>query len=152
VSQEYPCSVCGKPDWCSVSDDNIFAVCRRKSDGTGERKVDASGTDYWLYKLKDSPLENVPRDDPPEVSERADPDTLDRVYGALLAELPLSHVHWENLHRRGLSEGEIERRGYRTLPSGDREGLAAKLVDRFGPEVCSTVTTLFITAATTSFF
>ena len=141
--EEYPCPVCSKPDWCSVSDNDVWAICRRKSDGSGEHKVDASGADYWLYKLKDSPLENMPKDDPPKVSERESPETLDRVYGALLDGLSLSHTHRQDLHRRGLSERQIKRLGYRTLPSRDREGLAVKLLERFGQEVCSKVPGLY---------
>jgi len=126
-----------------VSDHGVFAICRRKDDGTGEYKVDASGADYWFHKLKEPPVESVPQDGAPEVTERADPETLDRVYGALLDELSLSHAHRQDLHRRGLSEGEIKRRSYRSLPSGGREGLAAKLVERFGPEVCSMIPGLY---------
>jgi hypothetical protein len=143
ASLEYPCPICSKPDWCSVSDDEVWAICRRKSDGTGERKVDTSGADYWLYRLKDSPQDNVPQNDPPKVPERADSETLDRVYRSLLDQLPLSHTHRQDLHGRGLSEGEIKRRAYRTLPLGGREDLAAKLVERFGPEVCSKVPGLY---------
>ena len=116
ASEESPCPVCDKPDWCSISDDYIWAICRHKDDGTGEHKVDASGAGYWLYTLKDPPVECMPKDDPPEVPERADPETLDWVYGALLDELPLSYAHRQDLHRRGLSEGQIKRRSYRTLP------------------------------------
>ncbi len=73
TSEEFPCSVCGKAGWCSGSDDGVWAICRRKEDGTGEHKVDASGTDYWLYKLKESSGESVPKDGPPMVPERAAP-------------------------------------------------------------------------------
>ena len=143
ASQESPCPVCGKPDWCSVSDDGGWAICRRKSDGTGEYKVDTSGADYWLYKLKEPPVESVPQDGAPEAPKTADPETLDRVYGTLLDQLPLSHAHRQDLHRRGLSEAQVKRRGYRTLPPGSREVLAAKLAERFGTEACSKVPGLY---------
>ncbi|HVF03118.1 MAG TPA: AAA family ATPase [Rubrobacteraceae bacterium] len=143
ASQEYSCPICGKPDWCSVSDDDVWAICRRKDNGTGEHKVDASGADYWLYRLKEPPVESVSQEDPPEVPERVEPETLDQVYGALLDELSLRHAHRQDLQRRGLSERQIKRRGYRTLPSGDREGCAGKLVEHFGPEVCSKVPGLY---------
>jgi hypothetical protein len=143
ASQYSPCPVCGKPDWCSISDDDVWAVCRREDGDTGEHKVDASGTPYWLHKLKDPPVESVPKDDPSKAPERADPETLDRVYGALLDQLPLTHPHGQDLHRRGLSEGQVKFRGYRTLPPGGREDLAAKLAERFGPEVCSVVPGLY---------
>ena len=143
ASEESPCPVCGKPDWCSVSDDEVWAVCKRKGDGRGEHKVDASGTPYWLHKLKEPPVKSVPKDEPSKAPERADPKTLDRVYKALLDQLPLSHAHRQDLHRRGLSEVEIKRRGYRTLPLRDREELAATMVERYGPAVCSKVPGLY---------
>lgn len=71
--------------------------------------------------------------------EKANPDTLNEVYGALLDTLPLNQGHRQDLHRRGLSEAKIKRYGYRTLPPGGREGLAGALVKSFGPEVCATV-------------
>ena len=143
ASQESPCPVCSKPDWCAVSDDNVWVICRREDGDAGEHKVDTSGVDYWLHKLKEQPVESVAQASSPEVPERADPETLYRVYDALLDELSLIHTHRQDLHQRGLSERQIKRRSYRTLPPGGREDLAARLVERFGPEVCSKVPGLY---------
>lgn len=33
VSIRYPCGVCGRPDWCSVSADGGMAICMRVADG-----------------------------------------------------------------------------------------------------------------------
>jgi hypothetical protein len=51
VTEESPCHVCGKSDWCSVSADGKKAICRRKDGGAGVRRTDKSGQDYWLYEL-----------------------------------------------------------------------------------------------------
>jgi hypothetical protein len=51
VTKGDPCHVCGKPDWCSVSVDGKKTTCRRRDNGTGTRKEDSSGADYWLYEL-----------------------------------------------------------------------------------------------------
>ena len=51
VTEESPCHVCGKSDWCSVSADGKKAICRRKDGGEGVRRTDKSGQDYWLYEL-----------------------------------------------------------------------------------------------------
>src|SRR5215211_7802659 len=67
VSAESPCYVCGKPDWCSVSSDGEKAICRREGSGASEHKVDTSGVDYWLHRLKDQPVESAATDDGPEV-------------------------------------------------------------------------------------
>ena len=69
--------------------------------------------------------------------------TLDRVYGALLEALDLSHAHRQDLHRRGLTEADIKRGGYRTLTPKGREVLARTLVGHFGVEVCSRVPGLY---------
>jgi hypothetical protein len=77
----------------------------------------------------------------------ADPDTLHAVYSALLTgeaataagtvesglPLTLSDAHRERLRRRGLSDGEIDRRGYRTFPGAakTREAHAAALAKVF---------------------
>lgn len=148
VTKESPCHICGKPDWCSVNIDGERAICKRRDNGTGTRKVDSSGADYWLYELnghgsvRSGPEVAATRDS--EAPERATPEILDLVYRTLLGELPLNPVHRQDLHARGLSEAEIQRRGYRTLPRGGREELAAKLVSRFGPEVCTCVPGLYV--------
>jgi hypothetical protein len=45
----------------------------------------------------------------------ADPDLRHRVYEHLLALLPLSDEHRQDLRRRGLDDADIDRNGYRTL-------------------------------------
>ena len=146
VTEESPCHVCGKSDWCSVSADGKKAICRRKDDGTGVRRTDKSGQDYWLYDLNGHRelilSEDVWQQDG-EVPEKAGPQTLDQVYGALLDQLALSHAHRQDLHRRGLTEAGIKRSGYRTLPLKGREELARTLVEHFGAEVCSQVPGLY---------
>ena len=146
VATDSPCHVCGKPDWCSVSADGKKAICRRKDNGTGQPKVDASGQDYWLYDLNGHRelilSEDVWQQDG-EVTEKAGPQTLDQVYGTLLDQLALSHAHRQDLHRRGLTEACIKRSGYRTLPMKGREELARSLVEHFGAEVCSRVPGLY---------
>ena len=146
VTEESPCHVCGKSDWCSVSADGKKAICRRKDDGTGVHRRDKSGQDYWLYELNGHRelilSEDVSQQDG-EVPEKADPQTLDQVYGALLDALALSQAHRQDLHRRGLTEACIKRSGYRTLPLKGREELAHTLIEHFGGEVCSQVPGLY---------
>ena len=146
VTEESPCHVCGKSDWCSVSADGKKAICRRKDDGTGVRRTDKSGQDYLLYELNGHRelilSEDVSQQDG-EVPEKADPQTLDQVYGTLLDQLALSPAHRQDLHRRGLTEASIKRSGYRTLPLKGREALARTLVEHFGAELCSQVPGLY---------
>jgi hypothetical protein len=146
VTEESPCHVCGKSDWCSVSADGKMAICRRKDGGAGVRRTDKSGQDYWLYELNGHreliSSEDVSQQDG-EVPEKADPQTLNQVYGTLLDGLSLSHAHRQDLHRRGLTEACIKRSGYRTLPLKGGEDLARPLVEDFGGDVCSRVPGLY---------
>ena len=146
VTEESPCHVCGKSDWCSVSADGKKAICRRKDGGAGVRRTDKSGQDYWLYDLNGhrelSLSEEVLQQDG-EVLEKAGPQTLDQVYGTLLDQLALSHAHRQDLHHRGLTEAGIKRGGYRTLPLKGREELTQTLVERFGAKLCSQVPGLY---------
>jgi hypothetical protein len=124
VSASRCCPVCGKPDWCRVSADGVLCACRRQdrhpSLGAGERKTDQSGGEYWLYRLVAREAQSGGAWQPPRYSmadgkgERAAPDTLHRVYSALLDRLPLMPQHKANLEIRGLKVGQ-KAAGYRSL-------------------------------------
>ncbi|NSW84278.1 MAG: DUF3854 domain-containing protein [Syntrophothermus sp.] len=144
VTRTRPCLICGKPDWCSITDDGTWAVCRRVDNGQGTHKVDKAGMDYWLYKLTDGPRTPPPELPARQESERADAETLHQVYCRLLAELTLSPEHRKNLRKRGLSDEEIDRRGYRSLPVRGRSELARRLLDTFDPETLARVPGFYI--------
>jgi hypothetical protein len=69
----------------------------------------------------------------------ATPAILDRVYGELLAALPLLPSHCQALRHRGLADVEILRRRYRTLPIAGRAALAKCLVAKIGADLCAQV-------------
>jgi hypothetical protein len=131
VTEESPCDICDKSTWCSVSLDGKKAICRRKDNGAGVHKVDSSGADYWLYELNGHGGERrvlgVDATKVLENPEKADLDTLNKCYRALLEGLALSHDDRQDLRRRDLSQEEIEHRGYRTLSASGREDLARNL-------------------------
>jgi hypothetical protein len=134
VSKASPCPVCKEPDWCSVSLNGTVAKCMRRAEGAFRIKTDKNGAEYYLHRLEGEAVKPPP---PPgsTAHDRADADTLYRVYSALLAGLPLSEAHRDNLRRRGLSDAEIDRRGYGTLPGQGRAPLARELRERFGDAV-----------------
>ncbi|MGQ9533045.1 MAG: DUF3854 domain-containing protein [Desulfotomaculales bacterium] len=144
VSRTQPCPICQKPDWCSVSDDGIWVVCRRVDTGQGQHRVGKAGMDYWLYRLHPGPAPADPPVQQETETERAEPNVLDQVYRWVLAELTLSEDHRENLRKRGLPDSEIDRRGYRTLPARGRAELARRVLDAFGPEVLAQAPGFFI--------
>jgi hypothetical protein len=134
VSRDHPCAICNKSDWCSFSADGTLAACRRVDVGCVKSKNDRTGVPYYLHRLDGAPREPsapLPSQGGP-TPERADPDTLQRVYDALLARLPLNSTHREALRRRGLADSEIDRRGYRTLPVQGRARIVRELGERFG--------------------
>jgi hypothetical protein len=146
VSPSHPCPICSKCDWCAISTDGVWAICRRVDTGAGSHKVDKAGADYWLYRLDGHspcryPMSGLPSQLYPE---RADPATLDRVYRALLAALPLSSTHRQALRQRGLADRDIVQRGYRTLPAYNRATRARQLVEDFGADICARVPGLYL--------
>lgn len=151
VTRFIPCKICGRPNWCSASNDGAWAVCRRVDTGEGLHKIDKSGGDYWLYRTgetdSDSYEADYPDPEPQSITPAvapADPDTLDKVYRALLQQLILIPEHWENLRKRGLSDDQIDLRGYKTLAGPGRSQTAKNLVGEFGADVCRQIPGLFI--------
>jgi hypothetical protein len=140
VNKAHPCPICGKADWCSVSTDGQVAACRRVEAGAWRSKTDKAGAPIYLHRLDGSTRpEAPPRPPAGPAAGRADPETLHRVYDALLGALTLSERHRQDLRRRGLSDGEIDRRLYRSLPRDGRTRarLAGELRERWPADVLS---------------
>jgi hypothetical protein len=142
VSASAPCRICQRGDWCSISEDLVWALCRRSADhptfGNGTEKVDASGANYWVYRLDGSGPSSNGREEPrfthtSRDRKRADPDTLHRVYSTFLDALPLTGTHLLNLKERGLchengSAGPVAKPlGYRSLNQKRLKGVQAVL-------------------------
>jgi hypothetical protein len=131
VSTEHPCPRCGKTSWCRVRNDGASCVCRRIAEG-GVEKTDKNGDLYYLHRLIEHPPNSNGHARPtPQFSladggrVRADPDTLNNIYTALLNKLPLLQTHVKALEDRGLlpvagaaSYAAAYPEGYRTLGIG----------------------------------
>jgi len=135
VSRAEPCRICGHHGWCVQSSDGA-AICRRVEGGLA--KLDRNRDPFWFYAGNGQGPVVAPCDLPAEPL-RAPPETLDAVYCAVLGRLALAQRHRDDLRRRGLSDVEIDRRHYRSLPRGGREGLLEPLVAQFGWETLATV-------------
>src|SRR4030042_1814088 len=114
VTRHNQCPICGKPDWCLISEDGKIAICARIE---SHKPVGNKGAG-WLHTLDNSmPLPPPkPRLDTKQTL-KAMPEVVDKAYHALLAELTLSEMHRDNLRRRGLTYAEIHILGYKTLPA-----------------------------------
>jgi putative DNA primase/helicase len=135
-----PCPICRKAGWCRISANGALAGCRHVEAGAWKTKTDKNGAPIYLHRL-----DGTTRPDPPSgphdgpAVERAGPDTLHAVYDAMLAGLPLSQAHRDGLRKRGLTDSEIDRRLYRTLPSDARARVrvAGELAERWPDAVLS---------------
>src|SRR5689334_11257775 len=107
VTAASPCHKCGKNDWCSVSRDGSYAICRRVNDGRGRAKVDRGGGEYWVYALageRRSVATWAPAPKPrASVLSSAQ---LNDVYASILEMLTLKPEDAADLRRRGLSDAE----------------------------------------------
>jgi hypothetical protein len=144
VKKGSPCRYCRTADErCAVSADGRFAICYRIEDGAAKKKADTHGNPYWIHRLTTDPQPAArprrKRATAPSTPgpQRADPDTLDRVYTALLAygDLALTDEDRAELARRGFPEGEPERRSYRRHTKLFRTKIAEELAKRFGRDV-----------------
>lgn len=127
VTSAHPCPVCGKRDWCLVSDSGAYAVCMRVASGQPAR----GGMGGWVHHLGcggyAAPVERISEAD--NRPRRAAPDLLDAVYRDLLRLLDLSWDHRHQLRQRGLTDDEIRHHWYKTLPLEDRAALCRELLD-----------------------
>lgn len=150
VSAKNRCPACGRADWCKLATDGSAAFCRRSPEGPlgpGREYHDCHGEPFWIHRLgpdaepRELPEASKPGAEPPPAAE---PDVLNRVYRALLAELALDAPHRENLQARGLSGDDVEAGLFRTWHLRGRARLAKKLVEQFGEEVARQVPGLFV--------
>lgn len=139
-SRRAPCPLCGNDsEWCSTSPDGAIIKCRVVIDGSF-RTGDDGGGEYHLHWADGKPTgaRVVPPSPPPApvapIAERH------RVYSALLDILALSTTHRRALTRRGLTPGDIDRAGYRTLPPvGDRAQVVKALRIALGGTIANDI-------------
>jgi hypothetical protein len=134
VSNTSPCPICKHGDWCCVSADGALAKCMRQEQGCWRSKTDRTGAAYYLHRLGQGSLpDSSPCPLPPSpATPRANPDFVHRAYTALLGLMSLSKLHRESLQQRGLSDAEIDRRGYRSLSIQGRANFARKTAEAVG--------------------
>lgn len=130
VSTVEPCSICGKPDWCSRSDDGTVVLCRRVAEPGAVSRSDKSGVEYHLH-FNGSKPEKGKEFDPYALAEpelegeptryqypAAPPDDRDRAYRVFLAALDLRSSHRRDLeNRRRIPAEAIDVFGYRSFPT-----------------------------------
>ncbi len=119
VSDQYRCNL------CNASGNSVTMYARLQNMSTKEAYRDlVSGTN--VYRMPTQPI--------PQIQERQ-PNSLEvrhAVYSDMLSFLTLEDKHRENLLERGLSEEQIQRNEYRSMPKtpADRRLLAHLLSQR----------------------
>lgn len=144
-----PCPICLRSGWCQTrpgADGETIVMCRRADRhptlGEGHHKIDRAGVEYWTFRLPAGLAESQPQPRPKKAASTTGPkkkqraavapaDVLNTVYQHLLANLGLSADHRDNLLRRGLPDGEIDRRGYASTrsPARRREVIKGMLTE-----------------------
>lgn len=138
VGADALCVICGKSDWCSVSEDRAFVICRRVGDARGRVKIDRSGAEYWVYKVGDGdPIPRRPGSPAPIAA--ADADQTDAVYRLILKLLRLRGDDRADLRARGLTDADIDANHYRSLPRTGRAAVITRLTQHFGEAVLLSV-------------
>jgi hypothetical protein len=124
------CPVCSKRDNCAVSEDGRVAFCRRVAS-------DKPGRGGWTHILTAAaqPIVHVARVVPCAKTERAPIEHRDGIYCALLRRhLTLSDGHRSQLRSRGLSDAEIERRGFKSTLTREKGDEIADALSPYGLE------------------
>ena len=136
VSKNHPCPVCKEADWCTVTSDGTLAKCMRVEAGAWKAKADKAGNPT-TFTASTAPPDRTRRRrrlharDHPRGPRRPVAPRLLRLARRLAAVDSAPGA----LRGRGLSDEEIDRRGYRTLPVHGRARLARDLRERLGDKL-----------------
>lgn len=144
VTDRAPCPICGSGGWCRVARDGSVVLCRREPNG-GRPRQDACGP-YFVHRTRPGhapiPVE-IDALSAGKVPDLAPVEVRSRAYVALLGALSLDVAHRDALRARGLPDGEIVRRMYRTLPPPGppwrREDVARELARWFTADLLAGV-------------
>ncbi len=127
----HPCPVCEKAGWCRGSPDGAIVACRRVR--SKKVKQYSDGSEAWLHYIDepDPSKRGGDADARPKPLTPEAADLRDRVYTALLELLALSDLHRDNLRARGLTDEQIDRAQYRSLPYSTVDFRVQRLADMF---------------------
>lgn len=136
VSRKRPCSICGKPDWCSRTANDSISFCARVTAGADRlSRKERWGVFYHDRTLLDNPFwkKNEPRQLFKKQTEEIQPAPLeirDFIYASLLRLSPASNYECLTIGQKGLRERGVDNfSDYGALPCSayDRKDLAAQI-------------------------
>lgn len=122
------CPICGK-DWCGYN--SYLCSCMRISHGSFKTVIQRNGQPCYLHWLKPGMTHLQHEDETVVTVGIASLERRDRVYKDFLSLLSLSPHHRQGLQRRGLSDWEIKKNGYKTIPDNEKPWeICHRLIDR----------------------
>lgn len=124
-----PCPICGKNDWCMVSDDGKLALCQRVENNHPNKKGG------WWHSLENNIRYDKQQFKTKEMTRKAPDYILDQVYHLLLEQLPLTDEHKEALKKRGINDKEIDFFNYKSLQVRGRYEVSKVLEKRFSTKI-----------------
>ncbi len=136
VSRASPCLICGKPDWCSCTNDAEISFCARVTTGADRlSRKEGWGVYYHDRDLLQNPFgqKHQPRNFYKKQSEEIRPAPLEIrnfIYASLLRLSPANNYSCLTQGRKGLCERGLKNfEDYGGLPcsASERKDLAARL-------------------------
>lgn len=131
VNRKNPCPICGQTDWCgyvqAIGYSQAIVICMRVQSAI------QAGNGGWIHKLSE---DDKPVYVPPEANDNpiADADKRNRVYRLLLSKLTLADRHVDHILDRGVDEGFIQAKGFKTLPLDGRYQLSKEIRSALGDD------------------
>ncbi|RKO65740.1 toprim domain-containing protein [Desulfofundulus salinus] len=135
VNPSHPCPICGRGDWCGYN--SFIASCMRVSEGAFKEVILSNGQVAYLHWLEPG-MVNLPalmEEDTITAAQTAPVEVRDRVYRDFLKLLYLHPRHRKDLLRRGLTEWEIRRNGYRSVPGTEAPWSVCRRLIRMGHDL-----------------
>lgn len=127
ASPSHPCPICGGKDWCGFN--SYLASCMRDCRGSFKTIIQSDGNEAYQHKLTPG-IVDIPffinKQKP--ATETAPVTARNRVYKDFLSLLSLNQRHRDDLLRRGLSERDIKKNGYKSIPEGKPWNICGKLL------------------------
>lgn len=109
-----PCPICHHEDWCGFN--SFLCRCMRVERGSFKTVMQKDGNLAYQHWLKPGAVNYTAVDDMSSSVKTAPVEILDRVYREFLSLLTLNQDHKGDLLLRGLTEGDIKKNGYKSIP------------------------------------
>lgn len=124
-----PCPICGK-DWCGYN--SFLCSCMRIAEGSFKTVIQSNGKPAYQHWLRPGTVNYTKVNEQSNNDVEAAPvETRDKVYREFISHLPLYPHHRDDLLRRGLTDKEIRKNGYKSIPQLIKPwDICKKLIDR----------------------